>query len=100
MADLYNLSPHSWGGNVISLHADASIGDMFATVPLNFLRGSGLNSWEYVIDLAGLLVDPVAAVDFISQTCVEIRWKREARSALDTTYTAAPVRRDRALRFH
>ncbi len=59
MADLYNLSSHYWAGNVISLHAATASGDVFATVPLNFVVGNGVNTWEYILDLAEMLVEPV-----------------------------------------
>jgi len=59
MADLYNLSSHYWAGNVISLHAATASGHVFATVPLNFVVGNGVNTWEYILDLAEMLVEPV-----------------------------------------
>ena len=59
MADLYNLSSHYWGADVISLHALTATGDIFATIPLNFLHGNSINTWEYILDLAQMLVDPV-----------------------------------------
>jgi hypothetical protein len=59
MAGLYNLSSHYWGGDSISLHASSATGDIFATIPLNFLHGNSVNTWEYVLALANMLVDPV-----------------------------------------
>ena len=58
MADLYNLASHYWGGDVISLHAFSATGDIFATIPVNFLRGNGVNTWDYILDLANMLVEP------------------------------------------
>ena len=57
MADLYNLASHYWGGERISLHASHLNGDIFATFPLSFVRGNGINSWEYVITVAKMLVN-------------------------------------------
>ena len=57
MADLYNLSAHYWSGSVISLHALTITGDVFATIPINFLAGNNVNSWDYIINLANMLVD-------------------------------------------
>lgn len=44
MVDLYNLASHHWGGESISLRATRETGDIFAIIPLNFLRNSGVNS--------------------------------------------------------
>jgi len=58
MADLYNLASHYWGGDSISLRASTQTGDIFATIPVEFLRGSGMNTWFYVSVLANMLVNP------------------------------------------
>jgi hypothetical protein len=69
MADLYNLASHYWGGEVISLRATTETGDIFATIPLNFLRDSGVNTWKYVLDLASMLVNrPPGSLSFIELT--------------------------------
>ncbi len=68
MADLYNLSAHYWGGSVISLHAFTITGDIFATIPLNFLHSNSVTSWDYILDLANMLVDPVPNCPGIIET--------------------------------
>ena len=94
MADLYNLSAHYWGGDVISLHALTATGDIFATIPLNFLRGNSLNTWEYILDLANMLVDPVPDCPGAIETCVgEAVTLAEAPSAghyIFKHYSASP----------
>lgn len=56
MADLYNLAAHYWGGDKVSLHASRLEGDVFATFPIVFIRGNGINTWEYVLNVADMLV--------------------------------------------
>ncbi len=57
MADLYNLASHYWEGETISLHASQVDGDIFATFPIPFIRSNGTNTWDYVMDVANMLVD-------------------------------------------
>ena len=59
MVDLYNLSSRYWGGDVVSLHASTIAGDVFATIPLTFVNTGKVNTWEYILHLANMLVDPV-----------------------------------------
>ena len=56
MANLYNLATHYWGSDSITLRA-SSTGDIFATIPMEFLRHSGTNTWSYVSQLANMLVN-------------------------------------------
>jgi hypothetical protein len=58
MPRVYKTAARSWRGSTIAIH-DATTGDIFATVPLNFVQDSGVNTWEYVLDLVNMLVDPV-----------------------------------------
>ena len=57
MSDLYDLSSHYWGGDRISLHSLQQSGDIFATFPPPFLRDNGINTWEYVLNVANMLVN-------------------------------------------
>jgi len=63
MATLYNLSSHYWGSDVISLKALEPSGDVFATLPLQFLQTNGTNTWRYIHQLAGMLVSSVPRSD-------------------------------------
>ena len=53
-SDYYDQSGH------ISVH-DASIsGLVFAKIPIEFLRKGGLDTWDFVLAITNMLVDPVA----------------------------------------
>ena len=91
MSDLYNLSSHYWDGDVLYLHANTVEGDVFVTIPSNFLRIWGVNTWEYILRLVNMLVTTVA------HSACEI-YTKEARSvdlsgwqSLGTTFAATQV---------
>ena len=87
MSDLYNLSSHYWGGEMVSLHALSMTGDVFATIPVKFLTTSGVNTWEYILGLANTLVDSViqSKCEILTREGVKVEL-RDAPCAGDYVY--------------
>ncbi len=52
-SDYYDEAGH------ISIHATSPTGLVFAKVPIQFLRKGGLNTWDFVLAITNMLVDPV-----------------------------------------
>jgi hypothetical protein len=48
-----------WGGGIVFIHDSSPTGSLVAKIPLDFLRKSGVNTWDFVLDIVNMLVDPV-----------------------------------------
>lgn len=59
MSSLFLLSSDFFtGSGHIKVHASTLDGLIFAKIPLDFVRKGGLDTWEFVLDLVNMLVDP------------------------------------------
>lgn len=43
----------------IHIHDSSLNGIVFAKVPLEFVRKGGLDTWDFVLDIVNMLVDPI-----------------------------------------
>ena len=56
MTTLYNLSSKYWDGDVLSFRCLSPTGDIFATIPVDFMIRGEVNTWRFVLDILDMLV--------------------------------------------